>query len=157
MRDPDRMKQLEQDAGYPGGDTGLAISEGFARESAVALELIIKAVIAKRLELRRASPTERVPATHDIPNLWKEAKLPDLGPADRYRLLLVKSTLLWSGRYATPRTVKAWAEENAKFQTFVPPPLPGKTVNFWQPPNFGWSDFDRLYQIANDQLLLLRG
>ena len=101
-RDPAKIAQLERDADYHSGDAGLALSEGFDRESSVALELIIKAVIARQLELGGGTPAERVPATHDIPNLWKEAKLPALDRDDSYRLLLVKSTLMWAGRYGTP-------------------------------------------------------
>ena len=33
-----------------------------------------QAVIAKQLELERAPPSDRVPATHDIPALWRQAE-----------------------------------------------------------------------------------
>jgi len=154
-RDPARVAQLETDAGYSGGDTGLALSEGFARESAVALELIVKAVIARQLELDNGTPAQRVPATHDIPELWKAAHLPTLDEGDRYRLLLVRQTLMWSGRYGTPRTVKAWEEERNALREFEPSVPASKTVVFWQPPGFGWEEFDRLYQMARQRLAVL--
>ncbi|MGI4748204.1 MAG: hypothetical protein ACRYFY_19485 [Janthinobacterium lividum] len=155
-RDSTRVAQLKEDASYSGGDTGLALSEGFHRESAVALELIIKAAIARQLELQGGTPAERVPATHDIPKLWEQAQLPALDKADRYRLLLVRQTLMWSGRYGTPRSVKAWVKENEELRDFAPPVPSGKTVVFWQPPGFGWDEFDRLYQLARERLATLR-
>lgn len=112
-REPERVVMLMRDASYASGNAGLAMLEGFRRESAVALELIIKAVLAKQLELRRAPVSDRVPATHDIPKLWADAGLPELPREDQYRLLLFKSVLMWSGRYVTPRSAKARAEENA--------------------------------------------
>jgi hypothetical protein len=74
----------------------IAYHEAFLREASVALELIIKAVIAQQMHMRRADPaTEGVPATHNIPGLWAQAGLPKLGNDDRYRLLLFKSILMW--------------------------------------------------------------
>jgi hypothetical protein len=112
-RESTRLAALQRDRHYSGGDADLAMLEGFGRESAVAVELIIKAVIAKQLRLRYAAVSERVPVTHDIPKLWQDAELPELDKEDKYRLLLFKSVLMWSGRYGTPRTAKAWAEENS--------------------------------------------
>lgn len=155
-RDPVRVAQLEQDASYHHGDAALALSEGFERESAVALELIIKAVVAKQLELRGGMPAERVPATHDIPKLWEQARLPALDEADCYRLLLFRQTLTWSGRYGTPRSVKAWVEENEAFRHFDPPMRPGRTIVFRTPITIGWDNFDRLYQLAKQGLTALR-
>jgi len=153
-RDPAKLKDIIQQCPYTNGDADLAVVEAFRRESAVALELIIKAVIARRMQARGANPaTEGVPANHDIPKLWIEAKLPELPREDKYRLLIVKSTLMWSGRYATPRTVKAWEEENKAFNKLEDPPLePGKII-FRRPITMGWSDFDRLYKMAKAELL----
>jgi hypothetical protein len=55
---------------------------------------------------------------------------------------------MWSGRYATPRTVKAWKDESKAFDALEdPPPEPGKLV-CRTPITLGWTEFDRLYQIA---------
>ncbi len=131
------------------GDADLAVQEAFRRESAVALELVVKAVIAHELQARGADPaTEGVPTTHDVPRLWKDAGLPELPREDLYRLQLVKSVLMWSGRYATPRTVKAWEGETKAFDALEdPPPEPGR-FTMRTPITFGWTEFDRLYQIA---------
>jgi 4-hydroxy-3-methylbut-2-en-1-yl diphosphate synthase IspG/GcpE len=150
-----KLAELTGELEYSSGDADLAMREGFRRESAVALELIVKAVIAKQLELERAPPSDRVPATHDILALWVQAELPALSREDRYRLLLFKSVLMWSGRYATPRTAKVWADENAAFDALNdPPPKSGEFV-FRTPITFSWEDFDRLYQMAKARLLEL--
>lgn len=47
------LAELTRELGYATEDARLAIREGFRRESAVALELIVKAVIAKQFELER--------------------------------------------------------------------------------------------------------
>ena len=154
-----RLSEMVRESAYTGGDAGLALSQAFQRESAIALELVVKAVIARKLEARGADPaTECVPATHDLPKLWTDAGLPELPREDKYRLLLVKQVLLWSGRYGTPRTAEAWKNENKAFDALEdPPPEP---VNSNQPREFifrkpitiGWSDFDRLFQIALSEL-----
>ena len=145
--------KMADECGHQRGDEDLAVSEAFRRESAVALELVIKAVIAHKLQTRGADPaTESVPATHDIPKLWLDAGLPDLPRQDLYRLHLAKSILMWSGRYATPRTAKAWEEENKAFDALEDPvPEPGKIV-FRKPITMSWAEFDRLYQIAQSFL-----
>jgi hypothetical protein len=154
-QDQDRLGALIGDGSYNNGDAGLALWEGFRRESAVALELIVKAVVAKRLELRRAPTSDRVPATHDLPALWAAAGLPALPREDQYRLLLFKSVLLWSGRYATPRSAKAWAEENAALRTLDNPAVRVGKLRFSKPTTYDWDDFDRLYQTAKARLLSL--
>ena len=153
LRDQAKLKEVIRECDYKNGDGDLAVIEAFRRESGVALELIVKAVIAQSMEARRADPAiEGVPASHDIPSLWSQANLPNLPREDKYRLLLVKQTLMWSGRYATPRTVKAWEEENKTFDTLEDPPAaPGQFV-IRKPITIGWSDFDRLYQMAKANL-----
>lgn len=153
MQDDLRLVEMAKECGHSGDDYTLGVSEAFRRESAVALELVVKAVIANALEARAADPaTEGIPTTHDLPKLWKQANLPALSREDRYRLQLVKSVLIWSGRYSTPRTVKTWEEENKDFEALkVPPPTAGKFV-FQTPVTFGWAEFDRLYQVAHGLL-----
>jgi hypothetical protein len=80
--------------------------------------------------------------------LWRDAGLQALSREDRYRLLVFKSVLVWSGRYPTPKSPKAWEAENNAFDALEDPPVePGKFI-FRKPITIGWSEFDRLYQIA---------
>jgi len=149
MYQTSRYEELARECGHQSGDAGLALLEAFSRESAVALELVVKAVIANNLRASVAdSTTKSVPATHDLPKLWKEAGLPDLSREDLYRLQLVKSVLMWSGRYSTPRTVKAWERENRAFDALEESPGDNSRFVARTPITLGWEEFDRLYQIA---------
>jgi hypothetical protein len=149
MRDGSRLEKVVSECVYTGGDAPLAVHEAFRRESAVALELMIKAVMADKLRARRADPkTEGVPTTHDIPKLWLDAGFPALPREGRYRLAICKSVLVWSGRYPTPKSAKTWKEKNDAFDALEDPPVePGKII-FRKPITIGWPEFDRLYQIA---------
>jgi hypothetical protein len=69
------LTALWHNARYSYGDAGIAMLDGFRRESAVAIELIIKAVIAEQLKLRRAS--ERVPHTHNIQSCGRPLGFPN--------------------------------------------------------------------------------
>jgi len=140
-----------------GGSPSIAYGEAFRREAAVALELIIKATIAQRMTMRCADPaTESVPANHDLPTLWGQAGLMKLGREDRYRLLLFKSVLMWSGRYATPRTAEAWERENEAFRALQPPRDGEGRLHIHLPISCDWPEFNHLYQIAMQQLSTLR-
>src|ERR1700675_349501 len=60
------------------------VQEGFVREASIALELIVKAVIAQRLEVGEdLGGITRVPVSHNVPKLWSDANLPDLPREDR--------------------------------------------------------------------------
>lgn len=100
--------------------TRVALGEAFRRESAISIELIIKAVIAQRAENARMENKEvpNVPMTHDVVKLWRNAKLPKLPDADQHRLVFVKSLLSWSSRYAAPKKNGAYAEEQAEFEPY---------------------------------------
>jgi hypothetical protein len=125
------------------GTPSVAAHEGFLRESALALELIVKAVIARKIELGCAPPcVVRVQPVHDLPRLWTDAGLPSLSRQDQRRLLLVKSLLTWSGRYAAPRIDDQFYQEEAADAALRPPGLLRTNVS-WE-----WEDFDRLYQLA---------
>ena len=153
MQDVSRHVELARECGHTSGDSGLAISEAFRRESAIALELVVKAVIAKNLRTRAADPaTEGVPPTHDLPKLWRKASLPALSGDDAFRLQLVKSVLLWAGRYPTPRNVKAWEDESREFDALESPSRDKARFQFRTPITIGWEDFDRLYQIARQRV-----
>jgi hypothetical protein len=136
-----------------GGDAGQALFESFRRECAVSLELVVKAVIARQLRERHADPaTEGVPHTHNLPRLWRDAGLPTLPSEDQYRLELATSVLNWSGRYATPTTVKAWEGENKRLKELEDRLHDGERFAFHRPITITWADFDRLYQIAHSHI-----
>jgi len=121
-REESRLSEMVHECSYSGGDAGLALVEAFRRESAIALELVVKAVIARKLQAGGANPaTTCVPPTHDLPKLWIAARLPELPRDDKYRLLLVKQVLTWSGRYATPRRAEEWNKENQSFDALEDP------------------------------------
>lgn len=149
MRKSGQHEALAVESGHNSTEASLGLIEAFHRESAVALELVVKAVIAKQMRERSDDPAvEVVPATHDVPKLWQQAGLPPQIGDDLFRLHLVKSTLMWSGRYSTPKSAKAWQEENKAFDVLENPT--GKKRDFTPrtPIGFDWDDFDRLYQIA---------
>lgn len=149
LRGDSRIGEMADNCGHKSGDADLAVLESFRRESAIALELVVKAAIANNLQACGAdSATEVIPATHDLPKLWKDAGLPDLPREDLYRLEQVKSVLLWSGRYATPRTIKAWEEETRVLDLLEDPAPETSTFTFRTPVTLGWTEFDRLYQLA---------
>jgi hypothetical protein len=144
----DFAQTIPTNVGYR-GTPSIAYAEAFFREAAIALELMIKGVIAQQMEMRRADPaTEGVPATHDLPALWAQAGLPKLGREDRYRLLSFKRVLMWSGRYATPRTAEAWDREIEAFAALQPPRPEGTRLLGIRPISCGWPEFDRLFQLA---------
>lgn len=156
LKDGKEFSSLAAEMGYR-ATPQIAYGEAFRREAAIALELIVKAVIAQQMHMRRADPTtEGVPATHNLPALWEHAGLPKLGTDDCYRLLLFKSILMWSGRYATPNSAKAWAEEEKALEVLDPATTPAGHLRIRQPIGCGWSEFDALYSIAARQLLLLQ-
>jgi hypothetical protein len=139
-------------SGYE-GTPSMAAGEAFDRESAVALELIVKAVIALKIELGISpSGVVRVSAVHDLPRLWREAGLPSLSSEDRRWLLEVKSLLTWKGRYAAPKTDEQFDQEKAAYDALCPREtglvlVPLAKVAVWD-----WEKFDRIYQVANREL-----
>jgi hypothetical protein len=141
-------KAVATECGYY-GTPSIALFEAFLREAAVSLELVIKAAIAWKLKEARADPAKvGIPATHDLPALWKQAGLPGLPREDEYRLLRFKSILMWSGRYATPRTAEAWEKENEVFRALEGPSERKGRLVIRQTIRCGWEDFDQLYQMA---------
>ena len=88
--DQEAQKRCSDQIRY-GGDPCLPMSEAFFREAALALELVIKAVIAQRIEVGLAMRhVVRVRPTHDLVVLWAEAELPSLPPADQHHLMIAR-------------------------------------------------------------------
>lgn len=130
-----------------GGSPSIAVGEAFRREAAIALELIIKGVIAAKIQ-RKTAPAHvvRVRPTHDLSKLWADASLPKLSLESQRLLLRAKSVLYWSGRYAAPKTdddiLKEIAEEDALIGSAGGSPVIKVGIIF------DWGKFDAIYQIA---------
>jgi hypothetical protein len=130
--------------------------DGFTREGSLALELIIKAVIAQRLELGEdLGSITRVPATHKIPELWSQAKLPELPPADYGRLVSARVFLMWAGRYPAPNRDADGERDHADLWEYSYDQIPTSSM-FRKPQSFDWDDVDRIYSVANDFFWALR-
>ena len=129
--------------------------EGFVREAALALELIVKAVIAQKLELQVAPEgVNAIRTTHDLPWLWKDAGLRTLSRKDQALLLAGKRILIWSGRYAAPKSDADLVREEEAYDALFPRT---KGSIFSKPEDYiDWDGFDRIYQIAAGEFWNLR-
>ena len=127
------------------GTAFIARDEGFRREAAIAIELILKAVIAARIEVGLAgNDVQSVRETHDVLALWQEAGLPGLGNRDERILLRVRTVLTWAGRYAAPKYDDLYEEDLELDERLSGP----KTGLFSPALGLSWEDVDRLYKIA---------
>ena len=156
LPDPGQEKRARQ-INY-NGNPAIATEEAFYREASVALELIIKAVIAQRVEIGIAMRhVVKVRATHDLVSLWKDAQLPALSSGDAHRLMIAKQTLYWAGRYAAPLKDEDFEKEKSDMAS-LEDRLPFGTSNIFiiTPRSFSWEDFDRIYQIAAESLSRMR-
>lgn len=141
-------------------DVQIATREGFMREASISLELIIKAVIAQKNENTRRDNQKKVsnvPQTHDVLQLWQMAGLETLSEDDQYRLAIVKRSLNWSSRYAAPKNDKGYTNEKKEIAPYMQVTHEfesGLRIKKGYP--FGFSEFDALYQIANDKFWQLR-
>lgn len=135
-----------------GGDPNIALNEGFLREASIALELIIKAVIAARIERGTAKPgVVKVRLNHDLVSLWEDAELPVLQRGDLHRLMIAKRILYWAGRYAAPKKDADYAREEADMQPLLDTKQLGALL-LYQPRSLSWDDFNRIYEVASASL-----
>ena len=142
--------------GY-GGSSEIALLEAFWREAAIAVELIVKAVIAQRIELGCAKAhVTRVRPTHDLPSLWADAELPILPAADLHRLLIARSILTWSGRYAAPKNDLQYERELKDQKDLEDVVSYIGSLKLTRPRPFRWQDVDRIFGIASNALWHLR-
>lgn len=138
--------QARKDAipiGYNGAPQ-IALHHGFVRERSIALELILKAIIAATEAAKALSKAP--PATHNVSQLWDMAGLPKPDEESRKRLLIAYRDLQWSSRYAAPiPSSKIRGEMQSDYQrsgNFV------GDIEIYSPIPFGWTEFDNLYQLA---------
>ncbi|WP_157179667.1 hypothetical protein [Rhizobium sp. CF142] len=150
------MADAAKSIGYNSSTTTAAF-EAFRRESSLALELIIKAVIARRIEQGMAMDhVTKVRATHDLPKLWKDAQLPELEQLDKLHLLQSGIALHWAGRYAAPLKDEIYERDmNAVEELLeIVPEMKGIKLRRTQP--MVWDRFDKIYTIASDSFWRLR-
>ncbi len=126
------------------GTYSIALHESYRRESAIAMELILKAVIAARLE--KIASDRGFPKHHKIPDLWDEAGLQKLEDEDRLKLRYYQMILEWAGRYIAPKDYKTWLRDIDETQ---PPSEKGALLSAQV--SLEWDDFDFLYSIAKTE------
>lgn len=141
----ENLKAVATELGY-GGTPTIATQEAFKREASIALELIVKAVIAFKIKLK-ISPQHvtRVRPTHDLEKLWVDAQLPKLNEEGLLVLLRAKSILIWSGRYAAPKTDDDFEKEQATESAIRHP------ANRSEIFSIDWQNFNNVYQVAANE------
>jgi len=144
-----------------GGNPRIAIGEAYRREASLALELILKAVIACKIQ-RRTAPAhvKRVPQTHEVLRLWRDAALPTPSPDDATRLFDAGRTLIWTGKYGAPRTDEAGMKEHEEAERLRRVQQKSQKMagsrGWWHTP-LDWDSFDRLFHVASAELERLDG
>jgi hypothetical protein len=150
------MREHAEAVGY-NGNPSIALNESFLREASIALELIIKAVIAQRVERGTAEAhVTKVRTTHDLASLWKDALLPPLPSEDQHRLLIAKRILYWAGRYAAPKEDQDYDKEQAAMNPLEDRKEFGGRLKIIKSRSFDWDYVDRIYQIAMASFLHIR-
>jgi hypothetical protein len=79
-----------------------ADSRPFALNAALSLELVFKAILAKRCE-----PIPETAGGHDLVRLCKDTSV-ELNTHQQATLELLTETIVWAGRYPTPKKDEHW-------------------------------------------------
>jgi hypothetical protein len=143
------VAKAKEASGY-GGTPSIGLYEAFRREAALAVELMLKAIVALRIE--RGISTRgltKLPLTHDVQALWRDAELPPLSKERRLELLFLKQVLTWAGRYPAPVSDKAAFHEENEIEAARgddPPSSDGFRLRKLRV--FGWEEFADLYEIV---------
>lgn len=132
----EQIKDLAQVAGFRSSEPKWSLDLSFYREAGQALELILKAVLAKQV---RTKKRKKMIFSHDLIELWSEAGLADLDPEDMKRLRLFSRAVFWFGRYPTAKNSKVAQSENA---ALLNPPEDVSSLD--------WDDFDRFFNRVNE-------
>ncbi|WP_299443844.1 hypothetical protein [uncultured Rhodospira sp.] len=128
------------------GSPSIALHESFLREACVSLELILKAVIARKIE-KQVVRIDAVPATHDLTLLWDKAELPGLNNEDQLTLVIGSKILYWVGRYPAPKDDR-YFDENIKKEDALRDYEKFGSMRLYRPRDVTWEQFDRLFQSA---------
>ncbi|MDA9400911.1 hypothetical protein ACM42_02380 [Bradyrhizobium sp. CCBAU 25338] len=120
------------------------------------MELVIKAVIAQRLEVGHdLGQVTKVPANHNVPHLWVIAGLPQLPPEDSGRLVIARVYLMWANRYPAPNRDEDGYRDDADLWRRAHVPV-GAAGNLKRRVSFAWDDVNRLYKIADRSIWDIR-
>jgi CubicO group peptidase (beta-lactamase class C family) len=134
------------------GDLRHAAFEGFKRESAIAIELILKALIAHR---KQNDPEKNlkslVTPTHDLRRLWVEACLPSWNDSQELLLLYYTDVLFWSGRYVQPKDIKHLHLNEEDWKRLRPKTALGNGF-VYHPIKLDWVTFNGLYDFIAQHL-----
>lgn len=139
------------DASRYGGAPSIALREAFNREASIAIELVIKSVIAQRLEVGEdLGQTTKVPANHNVPQLWSVARLPR-PPIDDYgRLVVARVNLTWAARYPAPNRDADGERDNDDLYRHATERVGNFSIDIRKRRSFNWEDVNRIYQIASN-------
>ena len=132
-----------------GGDIGGAkdaLFWGWLRESSLALELIIKTVLAEKERLKDRPSS--VPSSHNVSQLWKMADLPKTSWEQEYHLRSAHLVLQWFGRYSAPRK---GGIDLFEMRDSLRPRVKLGNGQIPKPITMGWENFDTLYQTAQSE------
>jgi hypothetical protein len=148
--DKDEVRSIADELGYDGVPS-VALRETFERESAIALELMIKAVIVQRIQYG-IGKSDKLQSTHNLPKLWEDASLPKLNADGKRVLLLAKRLLFWAGRYPAP--IRDEDAEKELEELKRAPPSAGDDL--LRRGILDWPHIDKVYQIAAHSFWTIR-
>lgn len=126
---------------------GIALHEGFCREAGVALELIIKAMIAQHIEAKR-NTTARPPDSHELLDLWSQAKLPSITKGQKLTLLEFGRVLKWAGRYPAPLKDEEYDRYASQEEALLEMPSEPGRLRIKKLMPLTWERFIEVYDIA---------
>ncbi|MGY0115385.1 hypothetical protein ACWYXD_10805 [Enterobacter roggenkampii] len=145
-------KKIQQDLGYGGGfSLGVACHPVYIMLCGLALELIMKAVIAQK--------NIKVKKTHDLNLLAKDLGMP-LDAKQKVLFRYYKDYIEWSGRYPVPLSGKDedlkafWALSNAVTMT-PSTKFKGSELKFFESNGAtDWINFNKLWTTVREQFTL---
>lgn len=132
------------------------------REAALAIELILKAAVARRLETDRTGAAgQEVPSTHNLVTLWGRTGLPPFSRLpDRIKKTLLEAQfiLIGAGRYAAPNKGKEDYDNEILDRIKAVTPVVRKLGDFEirQASWFGWNEIDEVYQMVAKEIESMR-
>jgi len=141
--------------GY-GGTPHVALHEAFLREASLAIELILKGLVAQRLEMGVSKlPNLRPSNTHDLLRLWDDAELEKPAREDHQTLFIARKVLQWAGRYAAP-TKDTYFDSQAEEEESLRDYEPNMSVNVLKTRSISWEQFDAVYALPSAAFWELR-
>lgn len=138
-----RARGFADQVGY-GGTPRVALQEAFIREAAIALELIIKAILADQLP-----EGQRIPKNHNLPLLWEQAKLRKPSAVDMYHLNYLAIVLKWSGRYPVAAGRAKYDADLREHDRLLKKANGQETSLVITTRPTRWNEFSTLYEIAS--------